>query len=676
MEDQKSEALKSHQSVASTDAILAALDRRDLSKSCHQIGHELSNIMQALDQSGRAAEAIQIDRERRICLLTVRATISNFGNVSDSEREAGRFTGIAGFADGSVFPNPDTFSDEDLDYFRTRVAVTANPVLQARYNDFLFDKGRYSAESRGQKFLFGLAAIDAYLDSAQLFADADKVHSQIEMVNAMDQAAYLAIHLQNRVKITAVVSRLETLLTHQFAPALSSIADDGARGPKPIGRWSIELSHILLYIKASKKFGNLVDRSLVERVRDTMSDLAARNASAGLLHLQGHFLDVATEAAHLLGDTDGIYSLQLRDAEALAGQAERAAQDPAPRYLVAAKFYEDAALQYSWMRQNLVLTTDVRKDIEQRENLIKQRIREMYRLGRGEMKTFTAAVEISADELSQMLDEVLASDDLSEALQALAMEGSLLPNLELARASAAERLSQGSLLSLIPKRTIRDNIAIGNAASDEERLANETDHDLLMWISINSGIVLKALFERLRERNGLTAEVLAEYLFATDLFDADNLELIRIGLERHFASDFVSALHVLVPQFEDVVRTLFERTGEVVIRPRTQQAGWEFETFGAFLNRPSVKAVMPAEMWEYIRLVLTEPTGWNLRNRIAHGLARPQECTEEAAVTVLHLFLLLTLFRRSTHSEDEGDMPRLEPAIKLPEEVLVSPVTE
>ena len=42
---------------------------------------------------------------------------------------------------------------------------------------------------------------------------------------------------------------------------------------------------------------------------------------------------------------------------------------------------------------------------------------------------------------------------------------------------------------------------------------------------------------------------------------------------------------------------------------------------------------------------MTEQTGWNLRNQIAHGLIRPQECNIVTSVTVLHLFLLLTLFR-------------------------------
>lgn len=69
---------------------------------------------------------------------------------------------------------------------------------------------------------------------------------------------------------------------------------------------------------------------------------------------------------------------------------------------------------------------------------------------------------------------------------------------------------------------------------------------------------------------------------------------------------------------------------------------------------------MPEDLWHYIRIVMVEQTGWNLRNRIAHGLIRPQDCTEVEAVTVLHLYLLLTLFRNEVQNDTDSTEIRLD----------------
>jgi len=140
-------------------------------------------------------------------------------------------------------------------------------------------------------------------------------------------------------------------------------------------------------------------------------------------------------------------------------------------------------------------------------------------------------------------------------------------------------------------------------------------------------------------------------LAASDLFDADNLTIIQVGLERFFVGDYVSALHILVPQYEDSLRSIVEQGGQGVVSPRRGEAGWNVQAFGEFFKSELLKSSMPKDMWHYIRIVMVEQTGWNLRNRIAHGLISPQDCTETEAVTVLHLYLLLTLFRNEGQND-------------------------
>ena len=621
-------------------SVLAALNEGQPLRGCSEIGHELTSAMQVFIQNGMDADAELLDRERRAFLLTIYASISH-----PEASETGRFTGIVGFSNGHVWPDPDAFSEEEMIYFSGRAGMTTNPVMRARYHDLLFEKSRLP-----RKHEFALTAVNDYLNRVRLFLDSPHLSHHIEMVSAMDQAAYLSLKVQSLDKISEVVSRLDDLVgrVSQGSP----VKGGGHHGPSPVGRWSLELSRILFHIRRSKKFGGVVSQEILERVQRHLTDLAEKNGAAGLSHLQNLFLEVATEAARLLGDEDAVFDLQIHNAEALVQQAEARRSGPPPGHLLAAKFLEDAVLQYQKMRESLPLSPENRAELEHREAALKGQIRQMYRQGRQEMMTFSVPLEIPAEELEQMVDEVLSPETLAECLQAVATEGALLPNLAAAIEDAKATLADNSLMSILPKRTIRDDITISEAATDQERLTGEIKRNLLLWIEINSGVVLPALFRRLREQKDLTAETLADYFAATGLFEEGSLAMLRVGLDRLFANDPASAIHILVPQYEEALRSLIEKSGGGIIKPRSRQGGWEFETFGAFLRQEKVKQALPSEMLEYIRLVMTEQAGWNLRNRVAHGLIRVQDCTEPVALTVVHLFLLLTLFREQSQEQN------------------------
>ena len=57
------------------------------------------------------------------------------------------------------------------------------------------------------------------------------------------------------------------------------------------------------------------------------------------------------------------------------------------------------------------------------------------------------------------------------------------------------------------------------------------------------------------ENHLLNIQELKEYFIESELFDEDNLSIILIGIERYLQEDYVSALHILVPQFESLVLT-------------------------------------------------------------------------------------------------------------------------
>ncbi len=181
-----------------------------------------------------------------------------------------------------------------------------------------------------------------------------------------------------------------------------------------------------------------------------------------------------------------------------------------------------------------------------------------------------------------------------------------------------------------------------------------------MKVGFVSVVFLDTLFERLRTEKCLNSESLLEYLTEWRYINLENLTLLKTGLDRYFADDFVSAIHILVPQYEDVLRTFLEKAASdtgigaaerTVIKSRRRVRGWQYETFGDLLQRDFTRTKFPDDVRDYIRIVMAEQNGLNLRNKVAHGLILPSDCTASTVNIVLHLFLLLRIFPPRAESE-------------------------
>ena len=164
----------------------------------------------------------------------------------------------------------------------------------------------------------------------------------------------------------------------------------------------------------------------------------------------------------------------------------------------------------------------------------------------------------------------LTAESIEESLCRIGDEADLLPSIAAAESSIEFSQKEAPLFAMLAKSIIADDMNVAAALSEDDKRQFQINHFLDMQIAFNSYLILDELFRRLVEEKGLNAETLWHYLDEWGQIDEDNLEIIRGGLERYFERDYVSILHILIPQFEDVLRTLFERAGLSVIKQRTQ----------------------------------------------------------------------------------------------------------
>ena len=70
-------------------------------------------------------------------------------------------------------------------------------------------------------------------------------------------------------------------------------------------------------------------------------------------------------------------------------------------------------------------------------------------------------------------------------------------------------------------------------------------------------------------------------------------------------------------------------------------------------GEPAIEQCLGSDILQYLRALLSDPRGFNLRNRLAHGLVAPQEFSQVLSARVLHVLFVLSLLRQHDDTGEE-----------------------
>ena len=164
----------------------------------------------------------------------------------------------------------------------------------------------------------------------------------------------------------------------------------------------------------------------------------------------------------------------------------------------------------------------------------------------------------------------------------------------------------------------------------------------LIMVSYVGRIIYELMENKL---NGIILNIkeLSEYFSESGIFDEQNLKIILVGLQKYFDRDYISALHILVPQFENVFLKISERLGiDVVALDQKQGLATRTKTLSEnHLDSPEFKKVWGEDFCRQIKFALFEQMGYKIRHKVAHGEIEPTECNFENNTLVLYFYLVL-----------------------------------
>ena len=253
-----------------------------------------------------------------------------------------------------------------------------------------------------------------------------------------------------------------------------------------------------------------------------------------------------------------------------------------------------------------------------------------------EMQQFSFTAEIKREDM----DAFLAGVIVKEWPRTLArIASAFVVGKETLRKYAEGFAANSVIASLMSTEILSgDHVAakIGPAAEDPEgHLYQQADRTLQM----NVAFLGRALQEA-QEVHGISYEEITAFGWQSRLFP--DFMLLRSGVRAWVDGDYIKAFFVLIPQIEAALREFARSLGNAVTKPKRGADGWEVSlNIGDLLANQAVQDALGEDLVFHFRAVFSDPRGWNLRNRVAHGMVAFDEASPVTCNLTIHAVLVI-----------------------------------
>ena len=498
---------------------------------------------------------------------------------------------------GRSSPTPDWFSESDIDFIAKILDGIDEPVMKGRLADLVWLR-KIPPEVR-----FALEVIDNYR-SLNLTEETWVSEVGDCWKRALTLTRMLGAGADDRIQ------EFEEHLLEKFRPTTS---DDNF-----FGHWLAE---------TLKEFG--LGKNQEESIAEKLEALAQDFEEGWKFYAGRDYYRLAGEWFRAAGLDEKHTDMTVAVAEGYVKEAEKRMSSDEPSGMVAVGFYDDAIQAY----QEIPRRKRQGRQIDQRISKLMQLHGEAGKLALEEMKVLsTPSVDMS--KTVQQAKAAVRGKPPKEALGGLASLD--ITDVKELRKSAEENLQSYPFTALVSWTMLtpdgrvaakRPGIVPGAPESDENELAAWgqmiQEHGIRVDMAV-VGWILPAceilhIEHRFREadfialaRNSPAVPPGREELFGKALFNG-------------YEYDFATALHLLTPQIEHMVRYRLKSAG--VITTHTDRHGIEDEKgLSNLVEAPEFEQIFGEDLAFEIKALFCSHFGSNLRNNVSHGLLTTQQC--------------------------------------------------
>jgi len=271
-----------------------------------------------------------------------------------------------------------------------------------------------------------------------------------------------------------------------------------------------------------------------------------------------------------------------------------------------------------------------------------------------DMKHYSVKVDVTKQNYDDLVSTLMVKGDLMTTLNNVASY--FIPNSNKARTMVQELKTVAPLMSMIPitvvDRTGRPVAKIGSIDDGSEgRLFQQLAQTIGFYQPFLS-YVLEVVFAEFQP----SVNDILDVLYQSPLFLESRRSILRDGLEAYLLKDHLKGIHVLVPQIEEMLRTLLALMGIPPYKSVARHPGiTDVKNMNDALGDPRVQEVLTENVWRYLTILYIERRGMNLRNDLAHGLVSAEAFNQPTADSVLHSLLVLGLVQKEAVATAEAE---------------------
>lgn len=313
--------------------------------------------------------------------------------------------------------------------------------------------------------------------------------------------------------------------------------------------------------------------------------------------------------------------MAVAEAESYVAEGQQRLQSEQPSALAAASWLNDAVKAY----RKVPSAERSRFGIGERIHELRMLLSETRRESMNEFKTFETSTDIT-EAVTRIQDE-LRGHELPQSLKrfaALVVPPPYQQVVDEARAIAEQTVftklfgishmsSDGRVVGH------RDPSRPDNAEREEKGLEDDTFRHHQQTLGFIGACVIEPARRVISEEHQPTERYFAELAAVSPLVPPGREVLFGKGLLAGFVGDYVTAAHLLIPQFEHLIRCAIASTGG----PTTNLYATGVEhhkNLDTLLALPEAEATFGRDLFETLKTILCDPNGEGFRNQVAHGL--------------------------------------------------------
>ncbi len=488
------------------------------------------------------------------------------------------------------------YDSDTIKYFEERLSQIPPNIAAARINYYLW------TATNDIKYAEG---------SIKLFIDSGLKHSKVIALNKMPEFCFdMAFRLLRSLNKNDLIKR-------DLLPSL----DQTIKNCENNKRSYVYRSLLELFISIGSFIWSDLDasqKSLMEDAVKKCLDIGEILEKEGNLDLANAWLGFAEKFYTSTNETTLTEILRKR---ILSNMIQMGDRHPYP--LIKLTFYE-AALKY--MINNGIIDEKIK------ESLSKQ-ISDNHHKSETYFKEVKTEVTIEKSDIENELRNVIGtSKETSDIIKKLSAY--IIPSFEYCEKLANEN-TRNSIVSMLPIVRHGSGYISKFYSTENERLSYEIMTQIGLYLQMKSIIVKHGL-----DFYKIDSEILGN-IIDVSLLDGDSKKIIKQGVERHFEKDYISSIHILAFQIEELIRKTMVKNGQSNFIFDQQSNSVRQRLLESLIRHDSVVKFFGNDFCKSVESFASNPNFHNIRNNVGHGLAKIEDLNEKNSIILLFLNLYI-----------------------------------